>query len=163
MCIRDRYMGQYKMLSESSQFSVGLQDDDIFVWNVCFEGPTSTLYEGGIYSATLTFPRDYPNNPPKLKFVTEMWHPNIYADGTVCISILHSPEGDQFNEHELPEEKWRPILTPEDVLISVLSLLNDPNLDSPANIDAAVQFRNEREAYKKKVKAIARKTMEGGA
>lgn len=78
--------------------SVGLENDDnLFVWTVVFEGPQETLYEGGFFKAILKFPNDYPNNPPEMKFLTKMWHPNIYPDGKVCISILHPPGTDEFN------------------------------------------------------------------
>lgn len=78
--------------------SIGLEnDDDLFVWNVVFEGPENTLYEGGYFKAVLKFPDDYPNNPPTMTFKTKMWHPNIYEDGKVCISILHPPGEDNMN------------------------------------------------------------------
>lgn len=51
-------------------------------------GPNDTLYEGGFLRAELVFPPEYPLLPPKMRFLTKMWHPNIYDDGTVCISIL---------------------------------------------------------------------------
>jgi ubiquitin-conjugating enzyme E2 G1 len=110
---------------ENSQLiaSVGLANDSILEWNVCFEGPSKSLYEGGIFQSKLYFPNDFPNSPPVMKFITPMWHPNIFIDGRVCISILHPPGHDQFNESELESEKWRPILTAEDVLISVISML----------------------------------------
>ncbi len=55
-------------------------------------GPEGTLYEGGFFNATLTFPLDYPQNPPKMTFTSEIWHPNVYyPSGEVCISILHPP------------------------------------------------------------------------
>ena len=91
---------QLKDISQNDDIgaSVGLEDDNnLFQWNVVFEGPTDTLYEGGFFKATLKFPQDYPNNPPEMKFVTKMWHPNIYPDGRVCISILHPPGTDEFN------------------------------------------------------------------
>ena len=53
--------------------------------------PTS---EGGFFNATMSFPLDYPSSPPCVRFVSEMWHPNVYPDGKVCISILHSPGDD---------------------------------------------------------------------
>lgn len=89
-----------------------------------------------------------------------MWHPNIYSDGKVCISILHSPGNDPFNEQEKAEERWRPVLGVEQILISVISMLNDVNCDSPANIDAAVQLRNDMEGYKKKVRKLVIKSMD---
>lgn len=78
--------------------SIGLEnDDDLFLWNIVFEGPEDTLYEGGYFKAQLKFPDDYPNNPPNMIFKTKMWHPNIYPDGKVCISILHPPGEDAQN------------------------------------------------------------------
>uniref|UniRef100_A0A3P8WSE1 Ubiquitin-conjugating enzyme E2G 1b (UBC7 homolog, yeast) n=1 Tax=Cynoglossus semilaevis TaxID=244447 RepID=A0A3P8WSE1_CYNSE len=59
-------------------FSAGLiNDDDIYQWEVVVMGPRDTLYEGGVFKATLFFPRDYPLKPPKMTFVTEIWHPNF--------------------------------------------------------------------------------------
>ena len=136
--------------------SIGLEnDDDLFLWNIVFEGPEDTLYEGGYFKATLKFPDDYPNNPPVMTFISKMWHPNIYPDGKVCISILHPPGTDQFNQQESAEERWRPILGVEAILISVISMLNDPNIDSPANLDASVQFKSDKEGYNKKVRRLA--------
>ncbi|EPR61625.1 ubiquitin-conjugating enzyme subfamily protein [Toxoplasma gondii TgCatPRC2] len=144
--------------------SVGLDDEaggDFFVWRVCFEGPPDTLYEGGIFTAALKFPPDFPNHPPEMKFLQDMWHPNIYPDGRVCISILHPPGDDVFNEQEKAEERWRPILGVEAILLSVISMLGEPNLESPANIDAAVQYKKDLPEYKKKVRALTRKSVEG--
>ena len=141
--------------------SIGLEnDDDLFKWNVLFEGPEDTLYEGGYFKARLQFPEDYPNSPPTMIFLSKMWHPNIYPDGKVCISILHAPGHDEMNMQEKPEEKWRPILGVESVLMSVISMLNDPNIESPANLDASVQFRDDRSAYNKQVRFLATKSLE---
>jgi len=149
------------MKSTDLGFSVGLVDDnDFYKWTVCFTGPEDTLYEGGFFKAILTFPDDFPQNPPEMKFITEMWHPNIYQDGRVCISILHPPGTDRFNEQESAEERWRPVLGVEQILVSVVSMLNEPNCDSPANIDASVQFRDHIEEYKKKVRQLVLKSME---
>ena len=149
------------MKSTDLGFSVGLVDDnDFYKWTVCFTGPEDTIYEGGFFKAILTFPDDFPQNPPEMKFITEMWHPNIYKDGRVCISILHSPGVDRFNEQESAEERWRPVLGVEQILVSVVSMLNEPNCDSPANIDASVQFRDHNEEYKKKVRQLVLKSMD---
>ena len=149
------------MKSTDLGFSVGLVDDnDFYKWTVCFTGPEDTLYEGGFFKAILTFPDDFPQNPPEMKFITEMWHPNIYPDGRVCISILHPPGVDRFNEQETAEERWRPVLGVEQILVSVVSMLNEPNCDSPANIDASVQFRDHKEEYKKKVRQLVLKSMD---
>jgi len=104
---------------------------------VTFEGPEDSLYEGGYFKTQLRFPTDYPNSPPEMRFVCPMWHPNIYEDGKVCISILHAPGNDAMSG-ETAEERWRPILSVEAILLSVISMMNDPNINSPANIDASV-------------------------
>ncbi len=71
----------------------------------------------------------------------------MYPDGRVCISILHPPGEDKFNEKESADERWRPILGVEAILVSVMSMLHDPNDESPANIDAGVSVREcERDA-----------------
>ncbi len=95
-----------------------------------------------------------------MKFTTKMFHPNIYPDGAVCISILHPPGTDKFNEQEKAEERWRPSLGAEEILLSVISMLNDPNCDSPANIDAAVLLRNNPKEYKSRVQTLVYQSME---
>jgi len=154
---------QFKDINTASDLglSVGLVDENNFYkWSVVIFGPSDTIYEGGFFKALLEFPDDYPNSPPQMKFVTKMWHPNIYPDGRVCISILHPPGVDKFNEQERAEERWRPSLGAEEILLSVISMLNDPNPDSPANIDAAVMFRNNPDEYKSRVRSLVYETME---
>ncbi|CAD8187519.1 unnamed protein product [Paramecium pentaurelia] len=152
---------QLKQLEESKTIegvSVGLEGNSLYSWNISFAGPSDTLYEGGYFQALMKFPEDYPNSPPTFRFQTEMWHPNIYTDGRVCISILHAQ--DEFNDQEPPETRWRPILTPEDVLISIVSILSEPNINSPANVDAGIQFRDRPDEYKKKVRKLIDKALE---
>jgi len=106
----------------------------------------------------LKFPSDYPLNPPKMKFTSEMWHPNIYLDGNVCISILHAP-GEDPNHYEKPEERWSPVQSVEKILLSVISMLAEPNDESPANIDASKQWRDDRVGYEKRVDLTIRKSL----
>ena len=108
-------------------------------------GPPDTMYEGGFFKAQLDFPADFPNMPPEMTFKSEMWHPNVYEDGKVCISILHPPGEDQFNTQETAEERWRPILGVEQIIVSVMSMLGDPN---------GVQFREDRAGFKKRVRQV---------
>ncbi|CAO3630913.1 unnamed protein product [Cunninghamella blakesleeana] len=100
-------------------------------------GAPDTLYEGGFFKAIMTFPTSYPIMPPTLKFSSEMYHPNVYPDGTVCISILHPPGDDKYG-YEDASERWSPVHTVETILLSVISMLSSPNDESPANLDAAV-------------------------
>jgi ubiquitin-conjugating enzyme E2 G1 len=123
-------------------------------------GPSETYYEEGLFKATLAFPSDFPNSPPKMTFVTEILHPNVYESGEVCISILHPAGEDAYNPQELVTERWRPILGVEAVIVSVISMLCDPNIESPANLDAAKLFRDDLPAYKKKCRQCVRKSQE---
>ncbi|ESR49261.1 hypothetical protein CICLE_v10032916mg [Citrus x clementina] len=92
-------------------FSAGLVDEsNVFEWSVSIIGPPDTLYEGGFFNAIMTFPDNYPVSPPTVRFTSEMWHPNVYPDGKVCISILHPP-GDDPNGYELATERWTPVHT----------------------------------------------------
>ncbi|KAF9939197.1 Ubiquitin-conjugating enzyme E2 15 [Mortierella antarctica] len=139
-------------------FSAGLVDDDnIFEWEIVIMGLNDTLYEGGFYRAIMTFPVDYPLMPPKLKFTSDMYHPNVYPSGEVCISILHPPGEDKYG-YEQANERWTPVHTVETILVSVISMLSSPNDESPANIDAAKEWRENYPAYKKKVQRLARRS-----
>jgi len=143
-------------------FSAGLVDDNnLFEWEILIIGPPDTLYEGGFFKARLSFPQEFPIQPPKMRFITPMWHPNIYADGGVCISILHAPGDDQYG-YEDAGERWLPVHSIESILLSVISLLSSdkPNTDSPANVDAAKQVREDFPTYKKKVRRLVRRSAE---
>ncbi|PFH46506.1 hypothetical protein AMATHDRAFT_7742 [Amanita thiersii Skay4041] len=143
-------------------FSAGLVDENnLYEWEVLVIGPPDTLYEGGFFKARLSFPPEFPLLPPKMRFITPMWHPNIYPDGVVCVSILHAPGDDQYG-YEDAGERWMPVHTVESILLSVISLLSSdsPNLDSPANVDAAKEVRTDLEGYKKKVRRLVRRSAE---
>uniref|UniRef100_A0A8C0EEB5 UBC core domain-containing protein n=1 Tax=Bubo bubo TaxID=30461 RepID=A0A8C0EEB5_BUBBB len=98
-----------------------------------------------VHQAHIKFPIDYPYSPPTFRFLTKMWHPNIYENGDVCISILHPPVDDP-QSGELPSERWNPTQNVRTILLSVISLLNEPNTFSPANVDASVMFRKWRDS-----------------
>ncbi|EDS38816.1 ubiquitin-conjugating enzyme E2 g [Culex quinquefasciatus] len=115
--------------------------------------------EGGFFKAHLHFPKEYPLRPPRMKFVTEIWHPNIDRNGDVCISILHEPGDDKWG-YEKASERWLPVHTVETILISVISMLADPNDESPANVDAAKEWREAYPEFKRKVARCVRKSQE---
>ena len=141
-------------------FSAGLVDEgNVFEWEIMIMGPPDTHYEGGFFKASMKFPQDYPNMPPTLKITSDFWHPNVYPDGKVCISILHSPGEDSFG-YENASERWLPIHTVESILISTISMLASPNLDSPANLDAAKEMRETPDIFKKKVGKCVRRSQE---
>ncbi|GJU95212.1 ubiquitin-conjugating enzyme E2 7 [Tanacetum coccineum] len=141
-------------------FSAGLVDEsNIFEWSVTIIGPPDTLYEGGFFNAIMTFPQNYPNSPPTVRFTSEVWHPNVYTDGKVCISILHPP-GDDPNGYELASERWTPVHTVESIVLSIISMLSSPNDESPANVEAAKEWRERRDDFRKKVGRCVRKSQE---
>lgn len=85
------------------------------------------------------------------RFTRPLYHPNIYKDGKLCISILHAP-GDDEMSGETAAERWSPIQRSESVLLSIISLLDDAECSSPANVDAGVMLRKDPDAYKQRVK-----------
>ncbi|XP_055722574.1 ubiquitin-conjugating enzyme E2 R1-like isoform X1 [Salvelinus fontinalis] len=143
-------------------FKITLVDEaDLYNWEVAIFGPPNTHYEGGYFKARIKFPIDYPYSPPAFRFLTKMWHPNIYENGDVCISILHPPVDDP-QSGELPSERWNPTqnvrYTPsQTILLSVISLLNEPNTSSPANVDASVMYRKWRDSKDREYAEIIRK------
>ncbi|QIW99435.1 hypothetical protein AMS68_004953 [Peltaster fructicola] len=145
-------LNEFKALSKETWTNISTINDNIFHWSVALVvlNPDSPYY-GGYYKAAMTFPKNYPYEPPDFRFTRPLWHPNIYPDGRLCISILHRP-GEDAMSGEQAGERWSPVQRVESVLISVLSLLDDAELSSPANLDAAVMHRKDLAAYKERVK-----------
>ncbi|RMZ11437.1 hypothetical protein D0860_03408 [Hortaea werneckii] len=157
-----------------------VNEDDLFVWEAMIQGPEGTPYEGGVFPAELKFPKDYPLMPPTMKFLCDLWHPNgikplhthtfpsrhlnssdqntVYPNGNVCISILHPP-GDDPNHYEQASERWSPIQSVEKILISVMSMIAEPNDESPANVDAARMWRERKPEFDQRVKADVRRSL----
>jgi len=151
---------EYKDLAKEKWVKIDMDEDDIYRWNLALIvlNPDS-LYYGGYFKAQINFPRDYPYKPPDFRFTRSLWHPNIYSDGRLCISILHAP-GDDIMSGESAGERWSPAQRVESVLISILSLLDDAEISSPANVDASVQLRDSKEAFIKRVKEDVAKSKE---
>ena len=144
-----RLMGEYKQITTNPPegMTAGpINEENMFEWECVIVGASETLYEGGCFHAILSFPQDYPLNPPIMRFTTELWHPNIYKDGKVCISILHAPGEDAYG-YERSDERWSPVHSVEKILLSVMSMLAEPNDESPANVDAAKMWRDDRDQF----------------
>ena len=107
--------------------------EDIYKWEATIMGPEGTPYRGGIFKLSIDFPTNYPFKPPKIRFVTRIYHPNINSSGGICLDIL--------------KDQWSPALTIDKVLLSICSLLTNPNPDDPLVIDIADQYKNNRVAY----------------
>lgn len=104
----------------------------------------------------MSFPPDFPYSPPHFRFTPAIYHPNVYKDGRLCISILHRA-GDATSG-EPDGETWMPTQTVETVLISIVSLLSDPNISSPANVDAAVAWNKYRDQFNARVQEEVEKS-----
>ncbi|KAL8970500.1 MAG: hypothetical protein Q9183_001494 [Haloplaca sp. 2 TL-2023] len=145
-------MNEFKALAQEPWVNVELKGDDIFNWKIALIviNPDS-LYYGGYFLANMKFPSNYPYSPPSFEFTHPLFHPNIYADGKLCISILHAP-GDDEMSGELAAERWTPAQRVESVLLSIVSLLDDAETSSAANVDAGVMLRKDPKAYKERVK-----------
>lgn len=112
--------------------------NNIMVWEAVIFGPEDTQWEGGSFKLLIEFTEEYPTKPPSIKFITNMFHPNIYGDGRICLDILTN--------------QWSPIYDVHTVLTSIQSLLSDPNPDSPANAEAARLYTENVQEYYKRVK-----------
>ena len=103
--------------------------------------------QDGTFKLSLEFTEEYPNKAPTVKFVTRMFHPNIYADGSICLDIL--------------QNQWSPIYDISAILTSIQSLLCDPNPASPANSEAARLYQENRREYTIRVKEIVEQSWQG--
>ena len=117
-----------------STCSAGPEGDNMYKWDGFIFGPTESPYEGGVFKLTIEFPEDYPFRPPHVRFVTKVYHPNINASGSICLDIL--------------KDKWSPALSISKVLLSIESLLTDPNPDDPFVPEIANLYKKNPAAYK---------------
>jgi ubiquitin-conjugating enzyme E2 D len=124
-----------KILKEPpSNCSANIIDpDNIAEWQGMILGPKDTPYENGMFKLKINFPSLYPMKPPQVKFITKIYHPNIDEDGNICLDILR--------------KEWAPSLTITKVLLSICSLLADPNPDDPLFPNAANQYQNDINAF----------------
>lgn len=120
-----------------------LSESNLYVWSGQIVGSTGTPYEGGKFTVRLEFTPEYPFKPPKLKFETRIFHPNISVRGSVCVDIL--------------QKAWSPILTISSVLLSIISLLGSPNPDDPMNAESANLFVTAREEYERTARCWTKK------
>lgn len=118
--------------------SAGPVGDDIFHWQATLMGPGESPFEGGLFFLDINFPTDYPYKPPRVTFSTKIYHPNINSSGGICLDIL--------------KDQWSPALTISKVLISICSLLDDPNPDDPLVPSIAELYKRDKAEYFLKAK-----------
>mmetsp|Transcript_14607 Transcript_14607/g.16724 ORF Transcript_14607/g.16724 Transcript_14607/m.16724 type:complete len:217 (+) Transcript_14607:235-885(+) len=113
--------------------SAGPVGDDMFHWQATIMGPDDSPYAGGVFFLDIHFPADYPFKPPKVHFTTRIYHCNINSNGGICLDIL--------------KDQWSPALTISKVLLSICSLLTDPNPDDPLVPDIAQLLKTAKDRH----------------
>jgi len=123
------------MMSSSPGISAFPKNDsNLFEWAGTIEGAPGTIYAGLTFRMAISFPSNYPYSSPAIKFDTPCYHPNVDINsGAICLDIL--------------QDKWSAVYSVQTVLLSLQSLLGEPNNASPLNPDAAALWNNP-EAYK---------------
>ena len=103
-------------------------NDNILNMEITFMGPKESPYEEIISTISIQIPKEYQHRAPNMNFKNKIYHPNVGNGGNICLDIL--------------KDQWRPIYTLRTTLMSIISLLNDPNPDSPLNGEAARGYKN---------------------
>jgi ubiquitin-protein ligase len=116
--------------------TAGPNDDEMSFWSASIAGPPGSPYAGGTFFLEIEIPSNYPAKPPSIKFKTAVYHPNISSiDGSVFVDVLG--------------EMWCPALTLSTILVSVQSLLTDPNPEDPCEFDIGREYVDDRETFDK--------------
>ena len=118
-------------------------DDEMFKWQGTIIGSKGTPYDGGLFKLNIDFPIDYPFKPPKVNFETKMYHPNVNQNGSICLDVLST--------------EWSPALTISKLLLSICSLLLDPNPDDPLDSEIAHMYKTNRMEYEKRARDYTRR------
>uniref|UniRef100_A0A5B7AYC9 E2 ubiquitin-conjugating enzyme n=1 Tax=Davidia involucrata TaxID=16924 RepID=A0A5B7AYC9_DAVIN len=132
------------MMSGDSGISAFPEEDNIFCWKGTITGSKDTVFEGTEYKLSFSFPNDYPFKPPKVKFETGCFHPNVDVYGNICLDIL--------------QDKWSSAYDVRTILLSIQSLLGEPNTSSPLNTQAASLWGNQEGEYRTMVEKFYKST-----
>lgn len=128
--------------------SAGPKGEDMHSWGAMFFGPANTPYEGGLFHLEINIPRDYPFKQPKIRFRTKIYHCNVNDKGGISLDLINL---------------WSPALTIRKVLISIISLLTDPNPDDPLSPEIAKLYKNDRKTHDKNAREWTIKYADGPA
>lgn len=119
--------------NQNTDCSAGPVDDKLTLWSATIFGPKDTPYEGGIFKLEIHFTNEYPFKPPHVKFITPIYHCNISRSGSICLDIL------KYN--------WSPALTISKLLISICSLLSEPNPSDPLVPSIARLYKENKDVH----------------
>ncbi|KAH7102877.1 ubiquitin-conjugating enzyme/RWD-like protein, partial [Auriculariales sp. MPI-PUGE-AT-0066] len=103
-------------------------EDNLRYFDVTISGPGGSPFEG-LPTWNCFLPEEYPMSPPKVRFLTKIYHPNIDKLGRICLDIL--------------KDKWSPALQIRTVLLSIQALLSSPNPDDPLAADVAKHYKED--------------------
>lgn len=118
-------------------------DNNLFHWKSVIKGPIDSPFQDTLFTVDVKFPEDYPFNPPKVKFDTKIFHPNIdFNTGEICLDIL--------------KNEWSPIWYPQHLILSICNLLADPYLQDPINPEAAAILMQDKKRHEAIVKIYIR-------
>ena len=116
---------------------------NMLLWEFGFPGKMGTPWEGGLYKGEIILKEHYPFNPPIVKFVPDLFHPNLWPNGTMDLHILM-------------EDQWRPVFTIKEILLSAHELLHNPNMKDPSHAEAYLCLLNDEATFDQKVRDQAR-------
>jgi ubiquitin-conjugating enzyme E2 D/E len=127
--------------------SAGPRKDNMYIWDAMILGPGDSPFSGGVFKLEIHFPTDYPFKPPKVTFLTKIYHPNISPLGAICLDIL--------------KDQWSPALTVNKVLLSICSLLTDPNPKDPLVPEVADIYMKDKARYEETARLWTQKYASG--
>ncbi|PQE22092.1 ubiquitin-conjugating enzyme protein [Rutstroemia sp. NJR-2017a BVV2] len=158
---RRRLMRDFKRMQTDPPAGVSASPvaDNVMLWNAVIIGPADTPFEDGTFRLVMTFDEQYPNKPPAVKFISEMFHPNVYATGELCLDILQNRWSPTYDVAAVLTSIQRYISYHGNVRVYVC-LLNDPNTGSPANVEASNLYKDNRREYTKRVRETVEKSWE---
>ncbi|KAF9933898.1 hypothetical protein FBU30_004066 [Linnemannia zychae] len=131
--------------------------NNIYEWKIDVQGPLGTAYEGADIPGIMTFPTNYPLLPPKVKLLGHIFHPNVAADGTVEIPILHTID-ESPSLYVSSQERWSPTQRVEKVLIAVREMFVHPCEENIANTQAGNLLKADKNKFEETVKQSIRMT-----
>uniref|UniRef100_A0A672S858 Ubiquitin-conjugating enzyme E2 T n=1 Tax=Sinocyclocheilus grahami TaxID=75366 RepID=A0A672S858_SINGR len=114
----------------------------LLLFDIEIVGGADTPYEGGVFTLDINIPERYPFEPPKMRFLTPIYHPNIDNAGRICLDALKLP----------PKGAWRPALNISTLLTSIQLLMAEPNPDDPLMADISSEFKYNKPLYLEKAK-----------
>lgn len=122
--------------------SAGPRGENMYIWDAVIMGPSDSPYVGGVFKLEIHFPTEYPFKAPKVVFTTKIYHPNIGPNGAICLDIL--------------KDNWSPALTVAKMLLSICSLLTDPNPKDPLVTEIADLYIKDKAEYEMKAREWTR-------